>query len=670
VTKSLQNLAKLSPAEKRALLTQLLEEQSNKLHTLPLSYAQQRLWFLHRLEPTSHQYNSSTAFQLSGRLHTESLERSLGEIVRRHEILRTTFPSRHGQPVQTVNEFPNFTLRMEDLSNLSQDDREAEVQRCCAAEFSKPFDLTNRPPFRATLLKLHEEEHLLLITMHHIVTDGWSRGILFRELSELYAAFSAGQPSPLAELPIQYADFAVWQRGWLQGEVLARQLSYWREQLAELPALQLPTDYPRPAVQTFEGAREERVLPKALSERLQELSQREGVTLFMTLLAAFVLLLHRYSGQEDIVVGSPIANRNRSELEGLIGFFVNMLVLRTDLSGKLNFRDLLSRVRERALEAYAHQDLPFEKLVEELQPERDMSRNPLFQVVFALQSSPMAQREIGDLTFSVMLPDTRTTRFDLEVHVREEQEGLEVWFVCNTDLFEAETIRRMLGHYQRLLECMVVDPEQPVSALELLTDVEHHRLLVEWNDTRTEYPREASIAELFEAQAERTPEAVAVAYGESELTYGALNARANQLAHYLRKLGIGPEVMVGICAERSLEMVVGILGILKAGGAYVPLDPDYRKQRLAFMLKDTQAPVLLTQASLKGQLPEYSGRVVCLDADWPEIECEGRANPGVAVGATHLAYVHSPGVCDLHLGFDRRAQGRGGAPPGGGALGS
>jgi non-ribosomal peptide synthetase component F len=548
---------------------------------LPLSFAQQQLWFLDQLEPHNSAYNIREAFRLTGPLNVPALEQSFNEIVRRHESLRTSFAAEGG-------------LDVVDLQEVPKAEREKESLRLATEQARRPFDLSQAPLLRSTLLRLNKEEHMLLLTLHHIVSDGWSTGVLFREL----------KPSPLPELPLQYADFALWQREWLQGEVLQSQLSYWKGQLEGIPpVLEMPTDRPRPAVQTFRGAKQSVELGKALTEALGELSRREGVTLFMTLLAAFQVLLCRYTGQEQIVVGSPIANRNRAEIEGLIGFFVNTLALRTDLSGEPSFRELLARVREVALGAYAHQDLPFERLVEELQVGRDLSRNPLFQVMFVLQNGPGEGLKLPELSLTPVELSGGTAKFDLTLSLTETERGLRGSLEYDTELFDSATIRRMLGHYQRLLEGMVVDADRSISALELLTEAEREQLLVEWNDTRADYPEGLCIHELFEAQVERTPDAIAVVFEGEELTYGELNRRANRLAHYLRRLGVGPEVLVGICVERSLEMVVGLLGILKAGGAYVPLDPEYPRERLEFMLEDAQIPVLLTQQRLMADLP-------------------------------------------------------------------
>jgi amino acid adenylation domain-containing protein len=607
---------------------------------LALSFAQQRLWFFNQLDPGNSAYNLPAAVRLRGPLNLPALEQSLNEIVKRHESLRTTFGKVEGRPTQVIAPTLTIKLPVVDLRTLPASERETEVRRLVTAEAQRPFDLSQGPLVRGTVLRLGDEEHVGLLTMHHIVSDGWSTGILVREVATLYVAFCAGGSSPLPALSIQYADFAHWQRQWLQGEVLQTQIAYWKEQLAGAPALiDLPTDHPRPAVQTFRGAHQLLVLPKHLQEGFKVLSRQEGLTQFMALLAAFKVLLHRYTSQEDLIVGTPIANRNRLETEGLIGFFVNALVLRTDLSGNPSFRELLRRVREVCLGAYGHQDLPFDRLVEELHVKRDLSRNPLFQVMFVLHSASMRTVELPGLTLSPVEGDSETAHFDLTLQILDTEQGLTAAFVYNTDLFEAGTIARMLGNFQILLEAMVADPEQRVSDLPLLTESERQRLLVEWNSTKTDGPRDLCIHQLFEAQVERTPDAIAVVFDAEQLTYGELNRRANQLAHHLRALGVGPEVLVAICVERSLEMVIGLLGILKAGGAFVPLDPAYPKERLAFMLKDAQVPVLLTQERLVVGLPEQDAKVICLDSGWETLSSKSGENPDSSALPENLAYV-------------------------------
>jgi amino acid adenylation domain-containing protein len=631
--------------------------------SLPLSFAQQRLWFLDQLEPGNSEYNLPGALRLLGGLDVGALERSINEVVRRHESMRTTFAVVEGEPVQVISPHSPVTLPLTDLSSVSETEREAEVARLLDAEARRLFDLREGPLVSATLLRLGAEEHILFFTMHHIISDGWSIGVLVREVVALYEAFSAGRPSPLADLKIQYADFAVWQREWLQGVVLEEQLSYWKRQLAGAPpVLELPTDRPYSTATGMEGATVTLELSEALTESLKALSRREGVTLFMTLLATFQTLLSRYTGQEEIVVGTPIANRNRAETEPLIGFFVNTLVMRTDISGDPSFEQLLGRVREVALGAYAHQDLPFEKLVEELQPERDLSRSPLFQVMFILQNAPQGELAAQGLRFGSIEVQGGTAKFDLTLAAGESEGRLRCEVEYRTGLFDASTIKRMLGHFETLLEGVAARPEQRVSELPLLTGVEREQVLAEWNDTRRAYPEGLCIHELFEAQAARTPGATAVVDGGVPLTFAELNGRANQVAHRLRALGVGPDVPVGICVERSGEMIVGLLGILKAGGAYVPLDPEYPRERLAFMLKDSDVGVLLTQERLLARLPEHGASVVRLDADRPELERQSEENPAAVAHPENLAYVVytsgstgvPKGVLGLHKGAVNR----------------
>jgi len=455
----------------------------------PLSFAQQRLWFLDQYEPGSAVYNLSGALRLRGSLNVGALEQSLNEIIRRHEVLRTTFSMIQGEPVQVISPSGSVPLALLDITEHHESRRDDKASRLASEEARRPFDLVRGPLFRGTLIRLAEDDHVLLSTMHHIVSDGWSMEVLYRELSALYQNFINAQPSQLPELPIQYADFAVWQREWLKGGVLESQLSYWKKQLEGVPAvLNLPTDRPRPAVQSFRGKRQSIDLSKELTQELKALSRKEGVTLFMTVLAAFQTLIYRYTGQEDIAVGSPIAGRTRSETEGLIGFFVNTLVLRSDLSDNPNFRELLDRVRKIALEAYEHQDIPFEKLVEELHPERDLSRSPFFQVMFAFQDVPRQSRNLPGLTVSPVEISSETAKFDLSLYTYDEAEGLKARLEYNTDLFDHGTMGRMLGHFETLLQGVVTNPDQRLSELPILTEAERHQLLVEWNDTQRDYP--------------------------------------------------------------------------------------------------------------------------------------------------------------------------------------
>ncbi|MCP4661158.1 MAG: amino acid adenylation domain-containing protein, partial [bacterium] len=611
---------------------------------LPLSFAQQRLWFLDQLEPGSPAYNLYGAYRLEGRVDATALAAGFHEIVRRHENLRTRFAAVDGKPRQIIDPPAPLPLPRVDLRALAEDRRAEELRRLAAGEARHPFDLARGPLLRTTLVELGEGEHALLLTMHHIIADGWSIGILVHELTALYEAFSTGRPSPLPELAVQYADFAAWQRGWLRGEALAAQLGYWKQQLAGIPgALELPTDRPRPVIPSMRGAMRGVRIPAELTAALEALSRRQGSTLFMTLLAAFKVLLRRYSAQDDVAVGSVVANRNRSEIESLIGFFVNTLVLRTDLSGYATYRQVLATVREAALGAYAHQDVPFEKLVEELDPERDTSRQPFFQVMFILQNAPRSSLELSGLTLHPFLVQGGTAKFDLTLALWEWQgRGLGGWLEYATDLFDATTVDRFAGHYRNLLAGVVADPGQPLAECSLLNAAERHQLLLAWNDTRAPAPGAASIHELFAVQVGRTPEAVAVVFGDEHLSYEELNLRANRLAHHLLARGVGrvaaSEVMVGISMQRSLRTVVTILGILKAGGVYLPLDRSYPQERLAFMLADAKVPVLVSDEE---QAPVPGVEVVCLDRDAAAIARASDRNPesGSAVGGDHLAYV-------------------------------
>jgi amino acid adenylation domain-containing protein len=638
---------------------------SEEVFVFAASFAQQRLWFLDQLIPGNALYNVPTVIRLTGRLNLAALQQTFNEIVRRHEVLRTTFKVLDGELVQAIAPSLTIPLSLLDLRQLSVDEREAEAKSIVTAEVERPFDLSSGPLLRVMLLQLSETEHILVLNMHHIICDDWSIGVVIRELGTLYTAFAQNQASLLPELPLQYADFAQWQREWLQGEVLQTQLAYWQQQLNGISMLHLPTDRPRPSIQSYQGATQFLELPKKLCDALVTLSQQEGATLFMTLLAAFQTLLYRYTQQEDIAVGSPIANRNRSEIEGLIGFFVNSLVLRSNLSGNPTFRELLGRVREVTLGAYSHQDLPFEKLVEELHPERNLSHHPLFQVVFGFENAPMSALELPGLVPSFINIDFKTTRFDLELHLWkcsedfrslwganwEHSEGIRGVMVYNTDLFDKGTIRRMLKHFKTLLSGIVSHPEQRIANLPLLSEFELHQVLVKWNDTQANYPHDKCIHQLFENQVKQNPDAIAVIYEDVEtrhlsslhmtysMTYRELNIRSNQLAHHLQKLGVGAEILVGICVEPSIQMIVGLLAILKAGGAYVPLDPSYPQERLNFMLEDAQLRVLLIQEKLLKHFEAFSNPIIYIDKDWEIIAQESEENPTSSLTSDNLAYV-------------------------------
>ena len=609
-------------------------------NNIPLSFSQQRLWFIDQLYHGSSFYNIPSAFHLTGSLNITALQQSLNEILKRHEVWRTTFGLVNGEPVQEIAPELTWELPIINLEHLSGKDWEGEIKQFAAQEAKKPFNLANGSLVRATLLRLNEKEHVFLLTMHHIITDGWSIGVFLGELTTLYATFSTNQPSSLPELPIQYADFAIWQRDRLQGTLLKTQLNYWKQQLSgELPVLQLPTDRMRPNVTTFTGAKQFFTFSKILTDALSQFSQREDATLFMTLLAGFNILLYHYTKQEDILIGSPIANRNRAELEGMLGLFVNTLVLRNNLTGDPSFRELLHRVREVTLNAYAHQDLPFEMLVEELQPERDLSRNPLYEVMFVLQNTRMSVQEVSGLTLRTLQFDSGTAQLDIFLSMSESQQGLTGVLEYNTDIFEDATITRFISHFQTLLESIVANPEQRICELSPLTAPEREQLLFEWNQTRADYPQDTSLHELFEQQVEQSSDALALISQTEQLTYRQLNQRVNQLAHYLQKQGVIKETLVAISLERSVEMVVGILAVLKAGGAYIPLEPSYPVERLGFMLFDSQASVLITRQEILEKLPASSAKTVCLDIHKNEIAEEREENLINSSKADHLAYI-------------------------------
>ncbi|HVH12317.1 MAG TPA: condensation domain-containing protein, partial [Longimicrobium sp.] len=644
-----ERLAALPPEARRLLELRMQREKREAgsapvrrgAERAPLSFAQERLWFLDRMEPGSPFYNMPSVLQLGGALDVSALERALGGIIHRHEALRTVFREADGAPEQVITPFAGFALPVEDLSALDADAREAEVRRLSEENAARPFDLGTEPLIRASLLRLGEDEHVLLLCIHHIASDGWSLGVLFRELWALYDAYARGGESRLAPLPIQYADYAVWQREQLRGEVLDRELAWWRERLAGAPALlELPTDRPRPAVQTYRGASESVALPDEVMERLHAMARDEGATLYMVLLAAFQVLLAKYGGGDDVVVGSPIAGRTQPEVEGLIGFFVNTLVMRTELSGDPDFRAVVRRVRATTLGAYAHQEVPFERLVAELQPDRSPSHSPLFQVMFVLTEGSSRVDGPEGMRVDVVEADTATSKFDLTLGLRSEGGSGSGDFVYNTDLFDAGTIRRMARHLERLLEQVSARPDLRVSRVELLDASERAQLVDTWNRTTTKYPREASIHQLVTEQAARTPGATAVVFGDETLTYAELYTRSNRLAHHLVALGVGPDVRVGICLERSAELVVAMLAVLKAGGAYVPLDAEYPRERLAFMVADSGARALVTQESLRAALPiEADVAVVSVDGDHARIAAAPAGAPRMTAGPRSLAYV-------------------------------
>ena len=611
-----------------------------------LSFAQQRLWFLHHVDPDSPVYNIPGGAHLSGPLNVPALERSLNELVRRHEILRTTYVSRDGGPVQFINPATPLALPVDDLSGLCLAEREVEVRQLIVEESSRPFDLARLPIMRTRLLRLGRQEHIILFTVHHIATDGWSLGVLTDELLMIYRAYIKGQPSPLPELPIQYSDYAVWHRERLQGEVLEEQLNYWRDRLAgDQSVLRLPHDRPRPAVQTFKAETINLSLSTSLSDALRELSRREGVTLFITLLAAFKLFLHRYTGQHDIIVGTPKANRDNVETERLIGLFLNMLVLRTDLSGDPTFCELLARVREVTLGAFHHQDVPFDMLVMTLRPERNLSHMPLFQVAFGLQHLPAPPEPVenANLFLTPLAGGSGSMPYDLNLNLLDTPQGLSGSLDYNSDTLDAGTAEQMVRHFQAILKCIAAEPNRHLSEVTVLTPAEEQKLLREWNCTESQFRQPNCLHKLFEEQAARTPECIALTLEDENLTYAELNRQANRLAHYLRARGVNNETSVGLLMPRSFEMVVALLGILKAGAAYVPLDPEYPEERQAFIIEDSGVTTLLTTERM-WQRSELAGRttqleVIALDAEWPAISREAEMNPEGGATPDNLAYV-------------------------------
>ncbi len=610
----------------------------------PLSFGQERLWFLDQVAPGSPLYNLQIDIPLSFAVDEAAWRQTIAEIIRRHEALRTTFHSVDGQPVQVVSEFMDLCIPTVDLRGCSEEEWSAEVGRVAAEDSQRPFDLASGPLLRGTLIRLWDTSYIFLLTMHHIVSDGWSMDVLAREIAILYDAFSNGQESPLPDLPIQYPEFALWQREQLSGERLEGQLDYWRKQLAGLPVLDMPADRPRPPVPTYRGAFCSAEIPSATLEGLRRLSQREGVTLFMTMLAAFQTLMMRYTGQEDIVVGTPIANRSQPEIEPLIGFFVNTLVMRTDLGGSPTFVDVVRRVREVALGAFSNQDLPFERLVEELQPQRDLSRNPLFQVMFVLQNSISRSGSVapspafqpgtaapGETTYG-------TAKFDLTLYVAETDSGLTCIYEYSTDLFDDSTIRRLASHWFLLLQSMLANPDLPVTRLPLLPAQERHKLLVEFNRTAADYPCDATVTGLFEEQAAITPHAPALNSEDGEWLYADLNGRANGLARVLRERGVRPGEPVGISMPRSADQVLAVLAVLKAGGAYLPLDPAYPLPRLHTMARDAGVRVIITRDDSR---PVVDGLARMLECSTVDVrQCSGdQSNLEPVATADSLAYV-------------------------------
>ena len=604
----------------------------------PLSFAQQRLWFLDQFSPGSCAYNVPRVFRLAGTLNVQALQSALDSLVARHEILRTVFKMAQAEPVQVVQPARSVQLTSIDLSLTPESQRRAKLDDVVIAEVKRPFNLSSDLMLRATLIRLAAEEHVLVVMSHHIASDGWSKGVMFRELAAFYNAALSNATAAMAALPIQYSDFAGWQKEWVKGVRLQKQAVYWKKQLEGAPALlELPTDFPRPAVQGFEGVTELCVFPATLLTNLKALSHREGVTLFMTLFASFQVMLARYSGQDDIVIGTPIAGRVRAELEPLIGDFVNMLAVRTDLSGNPSFRDLLQRTKKVALDAYDNQDLPFESLVEELEHGRDMSRAPVFQTIFILETAPPPPPAMQGLKLEILDYDTPTAKNDLILILAEDAAGLKVKLEYRTDLFSKTTIDRFLAQYRTLLESIVVDPARPITKL-VICAPEEQKQLAAWNDTAHD-KLDGCLHQLFEDQVARTPAAVALQFKDGELSYREFNERANQLAHHLIGLGVKPDSRVGVYVNRSPEMLIALMGIMKADGAYVPIDPAYPRDRVEFMLQDCGAEVLVTDSTLVDTISTHGAKAVCLDRDALELAKQSRANPKTSVTRANLSYV-------------------------------
>lgn len=667
MSSSARTLMAPSSDSRRELLAKILQEEAERQETVPMSFAQQRLWFLDQLEPNSCLYNLPLALRLSGPLNAPALRRALQAMVNRHEILRTTFGVEKEMPIQRIADHAPLEMPILDAANAgTRSSENSIVEPLIQQSVRQPFDLARGPLIRAQVLRLRDDEHLLVVVLHHIVCDAWSVLLLLRELAALYEAFAKGKASPLTDLPIQYADFAVWQRQRLQGPFLEKQLAYWMHELEGIPnLLELPTDRPRPSVQTYQGAHESFQISREFAAELKALGQREGATLFMTVLAVVKTLLQRYTEQTDLVVGTPIANRTRREIEPLIGFFANTLVLRTQVRGDLTFRQLLARVRRCALDAYDHQELPFEKLVETLQPERTLSHNPLFQVLLAFQNGLPNRLDAAGVTMTPVNVHTGTAKFDLTFSFSETDQGLAGDVEYNTDIFERLSVRRLIGHLQTLAESIVSNPSARIADLPVLSQAERRQILVEWNRTDQDFARDRCLHEFFEAQAVKTPEAVAVVGLEERLSYEELNRRAEALARHLRALGVGPDAFVGLCVEPSPAMIVGMLGILKAGGAYVPLDPNYPQTRLAFALADSRARVIVTERNLVDRLPPHQASVLCLDprggegreSFLPAAQREGElAGPRHRLSSESAAYViytsgstgQPKGVCIEH----------------------
>ena len=637
-----EQIDSLNPDQENTLTDSDTIEPACHRENLPLSFAQQRLWFLDQLEPHNPAYNIVVGFRMDGHLNQATLHKSLQDIVSRHEILRTNFSQdNYGNPVQVIHQSNQIQFVATDLTHIPESEREKQLQDIVQQKALEPFNLETDSLLRVYIYKLKENTHVFVAVMHHIISDAWSFGIMVKELSQSYTALCQGNKASLPPLSLQYADFAHWQCTTFAQTQLQQQLDYWKQELAgDIQPLELPTDYPRGAITSYQGKEISFTVESQHYQAFKQLCESQGATLFMGLLAVFKILLMRYSGQQDILVGTPIANRNHHQTEDLIGFFVNSLVIRTNCDNNSSFTNLLDQIKEKTIKAYTHQDIPFEKVVEELQPERNLSYNPLFQVMFVLQNAPIGNLELPDLSLTPLEMETARVKFDLNLSMSETEAGLQGRWEYSTDLFDAVTIERMMGHFKTLLGGIILDPQQKVGELPLLTETEKYQLLFEWNATQVDYPQDKSIHQLFEEQVEKTPEAIAVVFAEQKLSYRELNTRANQLAHYLQNLGVKEEALVGLCVERTTpEMLVGMLAILKAGGAYVPLDPSYPPERLNLMLLDARVEVLLAQHKWVTKLPSTEAQLVCVDTDWEVISEQSTQNPVNRVKSDNLAYI-------------------------------
>lgn len=640
------------PQEKRRLLEAMLQEQGVDLSKLlivpqsrdgnqfPLSYSQQRLWFLDKLEPDSALYNIAPALRLKGPLNVSALTRSFSEIIRRHEVLRTVFHEIDGEPVQIINPPFEMEIPVVGLEDVSADRLDDKIRTLAVKEATTPFNLSTGPLMRVRLLRISEEDHVLLVTMHHIVSDNWSTGLLIRELMALYDGNVNGTSVRLPDLPVQYADFAAWQRKWLSGKTLENQLTYWKKQLAGVDTvLNMPLDFPRPAYMTTNGDYITFSLDEETSARLNNLARQNDVTLFMLLTALFEVLLYKYSGQQNFCLGTPIANRNRQETETLIGFFVNTLVLRADIAGDLSFTGLLKYVKETTLNAYAHQDLPFETLVESLQPERNMSTSPLFQVMFVLNNAPMQSLQLSGLDIELLEFENKTSKFELILNAYEDKTGLKFKLEFNTDLYLPDTINRLISHYRQLISSVLDNPGARLSDLEMMTVDEKHLLLSVWSQPEKQYNQRTNLVRLIEKQAEVTPQNVALKLTEEQLTYADLNERANRLAHLLAGRGIKAGQIVGVCLDRSADLIVAMLAVFKSGGVYLPLDPTYPADRLNFMLTDSRAVLLITRTDTQDQFKSGSAELLCMDTIGEQLAAQSPENLNLKIRETDTAYV-------------------------------